>query len=447
MDKLAEKVESFINGYKIRGNVLVAFSGGTDSMCLLDIVHKLAEKYNINLTAIHLNHNWRGAHSRQDEENCKEFCKNHRINFYSETLPENVPHTETAARDARYAFFEKCAAKFNSNIVLTAHNASDNAETVLYRVFKGTGIKGLEGIKKARRIYYRPLLDVYRNEIENYCTENQLLPNIDESNSDTKYKRNLIRHEILKNAEKINPCVQEAINILSERAAEANQIIDEYITKIKSEIQNDPDIDAQKFAKLSIAIQNRIIYDIFQKNNLDTDSEKIARTVKFIAKCIVLKSGSTLSLNSDLFLFASNRIISLQKQSNKCAFSINIDKTGEYETPSGTFILERCLDEMPEIKKTNEYYAYVSLDKINYTLRTRIDGDIIQPLGMKGHQKLKKYLNEKKISNYEKDRIVLLTDGKEVLWAAGCGVSEKIKAGQKPTHVLKFIKREAGYGN
>ena len=112
------------------GPILVGFSGGFDSLCLLNILEELK----INVIALHLNHNWRGNESLKDMEFCKRYCENKGIPFYSETLDEKVPHTETAAREARYDFFERAAKKFNSKIVFTAHNADDNAETVTKRL-------------------------------------------------------------------------------------------------------------------------------------------------------------------------------------------------------------------------------------------------------------------------------------------------------------------------
>lgn len=448
MCDIIEKVENFINEYKITGEVVIGFSGGADSMCLLDVMQKLAPQYNIRLTAVHLNHNWRGEQSLQDEQNCKDFCHNRGINFYSETLPDDIPHNETAARDARYNFFENCANKFNSGFVLTAHNASDNAETVLYRIFKGTGTNGLVGIKKHREIYYRPLLEVFREDIENYCKKNNLTPNIDSSNFDIKYNRNFIRHEILDMAaKKINPDVLTALNRLSELAAETEEIADEYINLIRNDIKKAEGIDAKRFAKLSKALQNRLIYEMFQDYSLDVDSGKINRVREFINEASALKSPAKYSLNDIFTLYAGRKFITVQKNSDKIEFSIPVKNTGTYQTPFGEFVIEECKSIPPDMKKNDETYAYAELEDIDFTLRTRRDGDIIQPLGIQGHQKLKKYLNEKKLASYEKDRLILLARGQEIYWAAGCGLSEKIRAGVKPTHMLKFIKREVGNGN
>ena len=205
-------------------------------MCLLHALKNSAPKNKI--VAVHLNHGWRGKESDAEELNCKNFCNAIGVEFYSEKLDKNVPHTETAAREARYEFFRHCADKFNSEIVFTAHNKNDNAETLIYRICKGTGIKGLEGICEKRDIFHRPLLSVSRDEIEKYCTKNKLAPNNDSSNADTKYKRNFIRSEILPQMEKINENAVDMINSLSQIAKDEVDIIDEYLRITKRFLLN-----------------------------------------------------------------------------------------------------------------------------------------------------------------------------------------------------------------
>lgn len=437
MNKLIKRVENFINNYDIKGTILVAFSGGADSLCLLDITKKVYD----DIIAIHLNHNWRGEYSRQDELNCQLYCKKNNIKFYSETLDSSVSQTETAAREARYAFFERCAKKFDSKVIFTAHNKNDNAETILYRIIKGTGIIGLEGIKEHRDIYYRPLLTTERRDIDLYCNENNLIPNIDNSNFDTKYKRNFIRHEILTKAEEINKNTLDALNTLSQIAIESNQIIDEYLDNIYKKLKFEKKIKTNEYLKLSKAIQKRIIYNLFQEHNLDYDNAKINRINDFILANTSSKSGISTSLNNKLQLFVNNKFINVISNQRKEDFSLKITKTGEYKTPFGIFIIEEC-NNTQDIKKNDESYVFAQLNEINFTLRTRLDGDIIQPLGMSGKQKLKKYLNEKKIPKYEKDSILLLAKDNEIFWIAGYGVSEKIKACEHSTHILKFIRNE-----
>ena len=252
---LKSNIEAFLKKYSIRETtVLIAFSGGFDSMCLLDVIVKLKEDFELHPVAIHLNHNWRGEESRQEEEHCRHFCIEKGVEFFSETLSPEVKPTETDAREARYEFFERCAEKFSSKVVFTAHNADDNAETLIYRIAKGTGLEGLKGIAPVRGIFYRPLLQTFRSEIEEYCRKNNLSPNVDSSNENIKYKRNLIRKNILPQLEKINEGAKAAINTLSENAAADTEIINEYLASLKDKFKT------QNFIKFSQPVQNRIIY-------------------------------------------------------------------------------------------------------------------------------------------------------------------------------------------
>lgn len=396
-------IKSFIKKYNLSGTFIVAFSGGYDSMCLLDMLNK--EGY--DLVAVHLNHNWRGEESQKEAIVCKKFAKEHNIKFYTETLDANVPQTETAGRDARYEFFKRCAKKFNSNVVFTAHNYNDNAETVLYRIIKGTGLIGLQGIAEHRDIFYRPLLSMKRKDIEKYCKDNNLIPNNDSSNENTKYKRNLIRKEILPLLEKINPKVIDAINSLSEIAKEDNP---------------------QKLA----------IRDLLIKYNIDYDKKKIDEIYEFTCENKTSKSGKTLSLAKDLFLFVNNKGYKVITRTTKTDNELKITHCGDFEFENFTFSINPFIGNVEKFPKDKDLTAYISVDNIDFTLRHRKDGDIICPFGINGKQKLKKYLNEKKIPNHQKDSIVLLCSGKEVLWVSGFGISDKIKVTDKPTHIIRL---------
>lgn len=369
-------------------------------MCLLDML----EGYDV--VAVHLNHNWRGEESLREAMVCENFCKTRGIKFYTETLPDDIPHNETCAREARYDFFKRCAEKFNSNVVFTAHNYDDNAETVLYRIIKGTGISGLQGIAEHRDIFYRPLLKTTRAQIEKYCRERGLKPNNDSSNEDTKYKRNLIRKKLLPLMREINPKVTDALNSLSQIACEDNP------EKLK-------------------------IRELLIEHNIDYDRKKIDEIYEFINENKNSKSGKTMSLTKDLWLFVSYKYTDIITKCEKSCAEIHIRDCGEYEFDN--FVLSiRPFEGEIKFPSDKEFKALVNLKKIDFTLRYRKDGDIIQPLGTNGTQKLKKYLNEKKVPNHKKNAIILLCSGSEVLWASGLGINDKIKVTDKPTHIIEL---------
>ena len=432
---IIDAVELFLEKYNLlkpKNNIIVAFSGGYDSMCLLDVMKELAAKYDLNLCAVHLNHGWRGEESDKEEENCKNFCSD--INFYSEKLSPDIPHTETAAREARYEFFEKCAKKFNSKVILTAHNANDNAETVFYRITRGTGITGLEGINETRGIYYRPLLNIYRADIEKYCTDKNLTPNIDSSNFNTEFARNKIRCEIFPKIRETIPDFEEKLNQLSKNAGIASSIIEKNTKNLE-------EYSPQEFCALDEFYKSTVIHKFVRNLGLDYDKKKITRIMEFIEQNKTSKSGKTLSLTTDLWFFAGNKKFEVVKKSALTLPEIRILKEGRCCWNDKVFSIEK-IDEIPDkFPDDSSCTAYIQISDINFTLRGRKDGDIITPLGLGGTQKLKKYLNEKKIPKHEKDKMIFLCKDNEILWAPGIGLSDKIKVVTKPTHVIKLEER------
>lgn len=444
MNIIQQTIKSFLDTYDLNKPdliYLVAFSGGFDSMCLLNELKKVSEN---RIIAIHLNHNWRGEESDNEEKKCKEFCKSIGVEFYGEKLATDIPHTETAARNERYKFFEKCSNKFKSHIIFTAHNKNDNAETLVYRLCLGTGTSGLQGITPHRDKFYRPLLKISRPEIEKYCLNNKLKPNTDSSNYDIKYKRNFIRAKIMPLLQEINSNAVEAINSLSEVAKEENDIITEYINKILDKITDNKKIKTSKFLNLSEAIQRRIIYNLFITNNLDYDRTKILNILNFIKENSNSKSGKTCSLTSNLWIFTSDKYIEIVEKQVKLYPYFHITKEGRYENSGYIFELEKFDKNVIKYPKETADTAYINLAHIpiDFEIRPRLNGDIIKPFGLNGTQKLKKYLNAKKIPNHEKDSLLFLAQGHEILWAINLGLSDKIKVVSKPTHRMKFYKKE-----
>ena len=445
MDKICKELKSFLEKYiseQTNLTYLVGFSGGYDSMCLL---HSLKQVVPDNrIVAIHLNHNWRGKESDKEEQNCKNFCKKINVEFYSEKLNGKIPQTETAARKARYEFFEKCSKKFNSKIILTAHNKNDNVETLIFRICHGTGISGLQGIAPKRGIYYRPLLNIERKEIEAYCKKNNLTPNNDSSNNDNIHKRNLIRSEILPKMADINPNVLDSINSLSIIANEETLIVKEYISKIIEKISKNKKYSTEKFLQLAEFIQKRLLYEIITPLIPENyDRERILILWNFIKENINSKSGKKISITNNYWLFVNNKFFEIISENKKDNSILHISKTGEYEYDGNIINISVC-DRLPDkgsgISDGTVYVDFSSIGDFNFDIRTRKDGDIIQPYGINGHQKLKKYLNSRKIPNHEKDNLILLAKSNEILWVSGIGISEKIKSNNNPTHRITIKK-------
>ena len=251
--------------------VVIGVSGGPDSICLLDILIKLKSEINFNICVAHINHGIR-KEAKDDAEYVKNFCKIHNIPFYLKE--ENVINIskvnkiglEEAGRKVRYEFFEEILKKVNGTKIATAHTASDNAETILMNLMRGTGISGLKGIRAVRdNKYIRPLIDCTRNEIEEYCKNKNLNPRYDKTNDENEYIRNKIRNILIPLIEKeFNPNIILSLKRLSDIVYTENEYLDSIIDKIYEEIliskeKKEIVLDLKKFNNQPLALQNRII--------------------------------------------------------------------------------------------------------------------------------------------------------------------------------------------
>lgn len=446
---MINRVADFLKEYNLQDKTIVlGFSGGFDSMCLLNILSKLREKpefYDLNIIAAHFNHNWRGEEALREQEVCRLFAASRGCEFYTKTAPVGLKKTENEARIARYEFFEEALENYDADAVFTAHNKDDNAETVLYRTIKGTGLIGLKGISKKRNNFYRPLLTTTRAEIIEYCDANNLTPNFDSSNNDTKYKRNYLRLNVIPILEKINPCVKDSLNSLAEVASSEDAIIQEYLSQLKGKVyDNDERINSVEFKKLSTPVKMRFIHEYIQIFNLDYDFKRIKEIYKFIEENIDKRNGSTISLSSGLWLYVDEKYIETiphRKNSQDKEICIEIIQEGEYKIGEKNLTIKKYVDkDVFSFPESTASFIYVDLSKIKFplTIRNRKDGDVINPFGMTGTMKLKKYLNSKGVSRYNRDDLLLLTNNDEILWVVGVGISNKVGVNKIPTHVIEI---------
>lgn len=450
MSTIIERIKDFLTKYNLQDKtIIVGFSGGFDSMCLLDCLSKIRQEkgfYELSIVAAHFNHNWRGEESLKEQEVCRLFAASRGVEFYAKTAYSGLKKTENDARIARYEFFEEAYENFDADAVFTAHNKDDNAETVLYRIIKGTGLIGLKGISVQRNYFYRPLLKTTRAEIVNYCETNNLTPNNDSSNSDTKYRRNYLRLNIIPSLEKVNPAVKEALNNLAEVAKSENLIIEEYLQTLRSEVLKEDQILSQGYKKLSKPVKLRFIHEYIQIFDLDYDLKKINELYDFIENNIEKRNGSTMSLTSSMWLYVDDKIIETIPHRNSISvkqtqnIEVIIDGEGEYKIGDRKISIKPYIEENVFVfPESTASFVYVDLSKVKLPLiaRTRRDGDVINPFGMSGSMKLKKYLNSKGVSRHKRDDILLITNNDEVLWVVGVGLSNKIGVTKVPTHVIE----------
>ncbi len=446
---LEAEIINFLQKYELEDKtIIVGFSGGYDSMCLLDILSKiknLPEYDDLRIIAAHFNHNWRGEEALREQEVCRLFAASKGFEFFTKNAPMDLKKDENSARIARYEFFEECMENYDADAVFTAHNKDDNAETVLYRVIKGTGLVGLRGISERRDNFYRPLLKTSRAEIMSYCELNNLTPNNDSSNSNIKYKRNYLRLNIIPALEKINPTVKDSLNTLAEVAISENSIIEEYLSSIRPKIYTKYGINPIEYSNLSSPVKMRLLHEYIQSLDLDYDYKKVKEIYDFIEQNIKRKNGNTISLAAAKWLYVDDKTIEIIPKGNSAEKNrfkeIEINEIGEYPVNGKTLIIKKYIQkDIFVFPESTANFVYVDLSKIQFplTIRTRKDGDIISPFGMTGTMKLKKYFNSKGVNRHTRDDIILLTKDNEVLWAAGVGLSSKVSVNEVPTHVIEL---------
>ncbi|AYF53815.1 tRNA lysidine(34) synthetase TilS [Clostridium novyi] len=461
---LIEKVIHTIkqnNMFEVGDKVVVAVSGGPDSICLLHILYKLKEKIGISIVAAHINHCLRGEEADKDEEYVRKFCEN--LNIQCFVKKEDVHKIskdrgiscEMAGREVRYDFFSEVLNNVRANKIAVAHNANDQAETILMRMLRGTGLEGLIGIRAVRdNIFVRPIIDITRDEIEDYCYVNNLNPRIDKTNLENIYTRNKIRLELIPYIQKnFNSDVIEVLN----RFSDTVKIDNDYLNKVSLEKYNkyckgekDKVIIKEEVFKEHEAILTRVIRMALKElkgnlNNFDKGHiyDIIDIQKKSTGKFIMLpKNIRVLNNYGDINLYKNNNKINIDK--GKQEYNLVINK--ENILDNGLKITLDIINNVEDTKfDKSSLIKYFDYDKINrdIKLRYRNNGDKFVPLGMKGTKKLKDLFINLKIPKEKRDIIPLIVFDDEISWIVGYRISDKFKINKNTKRILKIkIERE-----
>lgn len=246
---MKNKVLETIKKYNMIENgekVVLAVSGGPDSICMLDILNDIKNDetidINFEIAVAHVNHMIR-KEAEEDEKYVKKYCEEKQIEFYSKSIDvqkmanNNKIGIEEAGRKARYDFFNEILERTNAQKIAIAHNKNDKVETVLMHILRGSGINGLKGIEAKRGKYIRPLIECERNEIEEYCTEKKMQPRIDKTNFENEYTRNKLRNLLIPYIKKeFNPNLIKTIDRLSNLVAEEENYMDKQVENVYKEL-------------------------------------------------------------------------------------------------------------------------------------------------------------------------------------------------------------------
>lgn len=453
---MLEKCLKTINEYNMLmpgDKIVIGISGGADSCALTHILCRLRERFCIELTAVHINHSLRGDESDGDELFVREFCAGLGVPLVCErydilsVAERNNTGTEEAGRDVRYAAFRDVAEKTSSNKIAVAHNLNDRAETVLMRIARGSGVKGLTGISPVRDNIIRPLIDCSREEIEAYCRANGINFRTDSTNNETVYTRNKVRLNIMPLLVRdINKNAVSNIAKTAEAAALDNDFMDKEADK------------AYNFCKVNTFEKNIVYFDICK---LKSFHRAIIKRV--ILKTLAELSGAHKDIYSknvdDIFYLiykGTGKSVSLpygiKAQTVYDRLKLYIpggEKTGSYSygltvghtvyvKEAGKYVLISDKNEKNNIKGSNLYTKAFDYDKINSGLvvRNRLPGDFIRLYPHPGRKKLKDFFIDKKIPRDERDNMCFISCGSEVIWVPGYWVSPCHTAESKTERVL-----------
>lgn len=456
---MKNKVIAYINEKQLihKGDrVLVALSGGPDSVCMLNILMDIRKEYNMEVGAAHINHMVRGEEADGDQEYVKTLCEKFNIPCFIKRIDinkiakEKGISSEMAGREERYGFFNEILQKHSYNKIALAHNANDQAETILMRIMRGTGLEGLVGIRAKRdNIYIRPILDIGRFDIEKYCEENNLNPRIDKTNLENVYSRNKVRLEMIPYIkDNFNPEIINTLNRLGILMGKDEDFINEFVKKGIDDyciFANDLSISSKLFQEhesiLTRTLKNSLT--IFSKKHFDFE-------MKHIYDIITLQKGKTgirLSLPHGLEainVYGDIKIkpaLSKEKYSKENDVILRKEEVLIHKMTFNKYNVEfNVLDNQGDIKFwENSHEKYFDYDKIqNYiSIRTRINGDRMKPLGMKGNKKLKDLFIDLKVPKEDREFIPIVCFDKEIAWAVGVRTSEDFRISKNTKKILK----------
>ncbi|MCK4403576.1 MAG: tRNA lysidine(34) synthetase TilS [candidate division Zixibacteria bacterium] len=462
--------------------VVVALSGGPDSVALLHGLLDIQSEFGLKLYVAHLNHKLRGAESDEDERFAKKLAGHLKLKFFSKKIDvkgeakRKKLGIEESAREIRYRYLENLAVQIKADKIAFGHQADDQAETFLMRLLRGAGGAGLSGIPPKRGKIIRPLIQIRREEIETFLKANQIPYRLDSSNYLTDYFRNKIRLTLLpKIKEEFNPKIVESLN----RTADIISLQQEYIKKKCEQILQDIGIkrknkmilDLKEFAAYDICLQREMIR--FSIKQLQGDLNQLVRRIprlrrgsfESVDRALNLihrkKSGKKVKLVAKIWLEVSGNELAFYREEKK-KYNYPLTLPGEVNLSAGQLSVDSNETQMRSIGKDwgikingeihkgkllsqnlipqNQNTAFLDWEKLKkpFRLRSRRRGDKFKPLGMKGTKSLADFLIDAKVPRHLRDEVPILTSKGKIVWVVGYRISDEFKVNQKTKKVLKL---------
>ena len=424
-----EKRLGFLNQSKL----LIAISGGIDSVVLTHLCHKLG----LNISLAHCNFNLRGKESDADEGFVLELAENLELEVFVQRFDtelyakDNKRSIQMAARELRYSWFSELAEQLKFDFILTAHHADDNLETFLINFTRGTGLEGLTGIPEVNDKFVRPLLSFSSKVIETYARTNNIKWRDDSSNKSVKYLRNKLRHEVVPILKEINPGLLQSFQTTLNNLNESSEIVEESIDVfLKKAIESIGDKEVRfkisEFKKLNNP--KPYLFESLKEFGFNEWNDVVG----------LLDAETGKQVFSPTHRLIKNREYLLLSEINlEESISISIsDNVSQVETPFGILFF----DEADAIFGERTNIIFADKDALNFplTIRKYKAGDVFHPLGMTGKKKVSKYFKDEKLSLLDKENTWLLCSGDDIVWVINRRADNRFRITESTKRILKI---------
>ncbi len=440
-DKALSAVEQF-HMFSMGDTVVAGVSGGADSMAMLDFLLRVKDRYSLKIIVAHVNHGLRGDEAKRDENFVRDFCAQRGIPL--EVLQADVnaqakisgESTEECGRRIRYEFFAQISPDAK---VVTAHTASDNAETVLFNLSRGASLKGMCGIPPVRDNIVRPLIYCTRSDIEKYCADNAVDYVTDSTNLSLDYSRNKIRHIVVPALSEINGSFESNVSRLSQNV----RLDEEYLETVTDELLerafDEDGYVVSVILKAHPALQRRAVHALLKKNCPDKADSK---TVLLVSD--ILSTGGKIQLSQELFVSCDKTKLKFEREKAdfpewRVEVSKDFREAVQIKDKSINFscINKKVFFDTQKIHKQILDYC-IDYDTIigNVCIGSRLEGDKITLLRRNCTKTLKKLFNEEHIPAENRNSVAVLRDDKGVMWVEGFGADKRCRVTKDTEKIL-----------
>jgi tRNA(Ile)-lysidine synthase len=439
--------------------ILVAVSGGADSVCLLYLLKEMQKKFRFDLSVAHLDHMARGEESAEDARFVEELGGKlgletfiEKVNVQEEKVKLKTSFQE-AARIIRYRFLESTLKRIRGTWLALGHTADDQTETFLINLLRGSGLTGLAGMPQTRGVVIRPLIDCTRAEVESYLVHRNLGFRVDTSNTENKYLRNRIRHELLPVLKTFNRQIASNLRETAKIIRDDDQcLMDQarrlYLESIVPDVEGVA-LDRKKFNQLPVAHQKRVVRQALSQIQGDLRRVTSGHVQNIIDLFVDSRVGKKINLPGQLIVVAGPQMIAFRKSPrSKGVLNSKTDlKSISLLIPGATKIGDRGFNLRTRLLSSNDWrevekrsdQAFLDFDKTGPAIQARFfrPGDRFVPLGMTGRKKLKSFFIDEKIPRELRESIPILTTGMgDIIWVYGKRIAENFRVTRNTRKIL-----------